>query len=46
MDINLTIPYLREFVSLWWELREAVLREEIDDSITWNLKANGDYITT
>jgi hypothetical protein len=43
MDINLTIPYLREFVSLWWELREAVLREEIDDSITWNLR---DYITT
>ena len=46
MDINLTIPHLYEFVLLWTDLNNVLLREEVDDTITWNLTENGEYTSS
>jgi hypothetical protein len=46
LDINLKIPYLVEFISLWRELQNINLREEVEDSITWNLATNREYTST
>jgi hypothetical protein len=45
MDINLTIPHIREFIILWRELLDVSLRDEMGESVTWNLAPNGEYTT-
>jgi hypothetical protein len=45
MDANLTIPHIHEYIRLWVELCDVHLREEIEDSIVWNLTSNGEYST-
>jgi hypothetical protein len=40
MNINLTIPRLREIVLLWTKLNGVNLREVVEGSISWNLPAN------
>jgi hypothetical protein len=46
MDDNLTIPHLCEFISLWRDLQEVNLREDVEDLIVWNLTESGEYTTT
>jgi hypothetical protein len=42
MGINLTIPHLHEFVHLWAERWSVNLRDDAEDSISWNLTANSE----
>ena len=46
MDAALTIPHIHEYIRLWVQLSEVNLQEEVEDSITWNLTASGEYSTT
>jgi hypothetical protein len=46
MDINLTIPHIREFIILWREILDVSLGDEMGESVTWNLTPNGEYTTT
>jgi hypothetical protein len=43
MDTNLTIPLHHEFVHLPVELNNVHLREDIEESISWDLTASGEY---
>jgi hypothetical protein len=46
MDTNLTILHLREFVHLWVEINSVHLREEVGDSVSYNLTTNGEYTSS
>jgi hypothetical protein len=46
MDINLTIPHLRGICLSLEGASWVNLREDVDDSITWNLTANRENIIT
>jgi hypothetical protein len=46
MDTNLTIPHIQQYITLWGELKDVQLREDVEDSLFWNLATNGEYSTT
>jgi hypothetical protein len=46
LEGNFTLTHLTEFISLWRELNEVTLREDVEDDIAWNLTSNGIYSTT
>ena len=46
LDAILTVQHIREYIELWVALREAPLREDIQDTIVWNLTSNGEYSTS
>ena len=43
MDADLSIHHLYEFIRLWVELSNVRLHDDVEDSIRWNLTANGEY---
>ena len=43
MDADLSIHHLHEFICLWVELSNVRLHDHVEDSIRWNLTANGEY---
>jgi hypothetical protein len=46
MGSNLTIQHLREYIHLCVELQSVHLREDVEDSILWNIMPNGEYTSS
>ena len=42
LEESFTMPHVHEFISLWGEIRNVQLQDEVEDSIVWNLTANGE----
>ena len=38
-----SINHVRQFIDLWVKLQNVNLQDNIEDTIVWNLSANGEY---